>query len=652
MSQSPPPEATTAEYGPRRGTRPQLSRVRACAACKKHKIRCEVRRGESSCTKCIRSGIECVPHDFSQRFLNQDASWKAQAAAQIGQLQTAVNCLLQQNRLPTLSVFNTDGVSTSPSSGPTAHAVTPAPDATVVPMDMTRDNSAERQLEEQDLVPAPMSSLYELTKVRNLRSSALWRGQTSSIEKDFISRGIISAEEANFLFSRYMEAQHPLLWQVRRSTMLAAAVLTVAALHTPGRSKSLQICYETFTSLVCSSSLSRHQSLDDIRALALVAFYLSNLSWRLSGQAVRMAAEMNLHHSFQKLVAGDINQHERLRLWYALYVCDRHFSIAYGRPPATFDDVAIDGVERFIQSPAVLPGDIRLGAQVALFKILTEAYLEFGRDQQQALSEEDLDKLRRYNLSIEQWRLFWQPRSLDNAECGSYPSTGLVLYYHFARFQINSLALRAVTWPDSAAPTTPPSPSPLSLSRREAANVGISAAMNTLTHILDEPDLRKALPGVPIFTHTMVAFCATFLLKIVAILGKVNTRSLAADGPSSVQTLGIALDPRELLSDVAMRLGEKHLARHIVAGIREMLQRVAPQDSSVDFHKADGSRPVPNGEYGAQEGLGAGPQSGMYEPSSSADFENLIGLLEFGFDETFLYQQISEADFELWPATA
>lgn len=45
------------------------------AECKRHKIKCEMKPGESSCTKCIRSGIKCVANDFSQRFVVDDAAY-------------------------------------------------------------------------------------------------------------------------------------------------------------------------------------------------------------------------------------------------------------------------------------------------------------------------------------------------------------------------------------------------------------------------------------------------------------------------------------------------------------------------------------------------------------------------------------------------
>lgn len=384
----------------------------------------------------------------------------------MAELRSAVQLLLRHNQLPDLSTMTHKSPATAPTvviSPVNAISENGTCTAMVVPpMDMTRENSVDRDLdEESDLVPAPMRSLYDLTRIRNLRSSIRWKPNTNSMDEDFISQGIISLLEAEDLFSRYLENMHQLLWAgmlvphntleaVRRhSTLLAAAVLTVAALHTPGRDDALQKCYNIFVSLAYSACLSRLHNVNDVRALCLAAFHLSNLSWKLSGLAVRNAVEMNIHQSFQKLMRGHAEQRENVRLWYALYVCEHQFSIAYGRPPLIHEDVAIKNIEHFLDSPLTTPGEIRLCAQVALFKILTEAYITFGSDPEQPLTEADFQQLRMFNFAIEQWRLSWQPRSADSAAIGSYPSKGVVLYYHFARFQLNSLALRALPPPSA-----------------------------------------------------------------------------------------------------------------------------------------------------------------------------------------------------------
>jgi hypothetical protein len=97
-----------------------------------------------------------------------------------------------------------------------------------------------------------------------------------------------------------------------------------------------------------------------------------------------------------------------------LFVCDCQFSIAYGRPPVTIEDSTIRNYELFLEGPKVVSfgGDIRLCAQIALFRVMTEAYQKFGTDTpDQVLTDEDFSYIRRFNVAIDEWRLLWQRRS-------------------------------------------------------------------------------------------------------------------------------------------------------------------------------------------------------------------------------------------------
>lgn len=533
-------------------------------------------------------------------------------------------------------------------------------------MDVTREPSQEPDLQDPELVPAPMRSLYEVTKLRNFRNNPVEKPKVTMLEEDFISRGLISIHEAEELFAYFSRTMNQLLWggiilvhrdltSVRRaSTLLSAAVLTVAALHIPNRTDTLNRCYGEYVSLVSSMSLSRAHTLDDIRALCMGAFWLSELSWKLSGHAVRIATELGLHQSYQKLIRGHTDQYERAQLWYLLYVCDHHFSIAYGRPPVMHEDVAIKNYETFLQSPMVVPGDIRLLAQVALFMILTEAYRMFGSDTEQAMTEEDFGQLRVYNVAVDQWRLLWQPRSGryppfrhlrvctnplpgDSPYVRTYPSKGVVLHYHFAKFQLNSLSLRALS----------PSNTPVfSMDRKESANIAISSAMACLNMVLEEPDIRDAIVGVPIFTHTMVTFSAVFLLKVAV---NWNSAYLSIDGRQVRRLVERVI---ELMTCVSA--GEKHLTRHIARGLSKMLERFDSWEMAWQAGR------LPNG--GGGHGNGAmGEAVGYVGTVTPADVPgganamaqgfpppdliyDMVGTYGFGLDENLL--DPSMANFE------
>jgi hypothetical protein len=590
-----------------------------------------------------------------------DNSWKANANVKLSQLRSAVQLLLRHANLPDLehAMAVSPGASSrqTEDSSPANTFFEHAQSNMVVPppMDMTRESTADIEfMDDSGLATVPMRSLYDLTRLRTLSNSTRCGSNSASSGEDFIAQNIVALAEAQELFQRYMHDIRPYLWAgilfpydsldaVRRnSTVLTAAMLTVAALHTSASSDILQRCYGAFVSLTYNTCLSRPCSLDDIRAQALGAFYLSNLSWKLSGLAVRTGVELNLHQSYQKLMRGHEDHRDNVRLWYALYVCEHQYSIAYGRPPTIHEDTAIKNIEQFLDSPNTTPGDIRLGAQVSLFKILTEAYNTYGSDPGHPLTEADLHQLRLFNLAIEDWQSSWQGRSVDSAGIGSYPAKGVLLYYHFARVHLNSLGLRALP-PLSAA-----SWDTMSCDRREAASITISSAISALTLILEEPDLSRAMPVVPVFTHTMVAFCATYLINLTKLRGTAAQARSPLSAPGAYdpgldfnvsQILSLARSVADFMTIVTENLSEKHLANHIVQGINDLLDRLEPIDTpaSAPAFAADGVTEM--------EFLQMHPGTAAETPF---DMDKL-DTFGFGFDDTFL-KQVSSTNLDFWDA--
>jgi hypothetical protein len=234
------------------------------------------------------------------------------------QLQTAVSEILRTLALPSLESFATGvtDVLSRHSFSPRSHAQElgdriraseqRSPDISreerrsiqVTRMDMTRENSQERSGADEAgndaIIAAPMGSLYEVTKLRNLRSNPrgyFQHGATAPLEDDdFISRGKVRISEAEELFRIFHQSLNQYLWggivllhhdllSVRRSSsLLLAAILTVTALHIPGRSSTFDICYSEFLALVRDSMLDRYHTMDGIRGLCIGAFWLSDVS--------------------------------------------------------------------------------------------------------------------------------------------------------------------------------------------------------------------------------------------------------------------------------------------------------------------------------------------------------------------------------------
>jgi len=111
--------------------------------------------------------------------------------------------------------------------------------------------------------------------------------------------------------------------QVRESSsLMLTAVLVVAALHIPGREETYAICHKRFLELIAASMFDRYPNLDDIRALCIGAFWLPDVSWKLSGHCIRMATELNLHQAYYKFVYSEAQtpaereqNFEKAKLW-------------------------------------------------------------------------------------------------------------------------------------------------------------------------------------------------------------------------------------------------------------------------------------------------------------------------------------------------
>ena len=355
------------------------------------------------------------------------------------------------------------------------------------------------------------------------------------------------------------------------------------------------------------------RALDNVRALSIAAFWLPDLSWKLSGHAVRIATELNVHQSFRKAlmstpVGSKLTEsermkreqerkfhYERVRLWYLLYVCDHHFSIAYGRPPvicySQHEAIRDEGYERYLTSDLCKEGDFRVVSQMALFVVLERIYEYFageiseggivkeealfgtdsadssedeedsqvddqedtgadktngGRDVvSQDKSESGTSKKRKlemikhnkkkrrkttkrniveeFSKELDDWRENWCIRLRKNAYVGDYPAKGVQLHYHFAKLQLNSLALRGVTSLATNVRSSSDIISNFSPQRIAMARLAIESARHVLTTILTVEEIRVCLIGVPLYVHTMIAFAAVFLMKVASRWSSVSS---------------------------------------------------------------------------------------------------------------------------------
>ncbi|KAJ5772123.1 hypothetical protein N7520_002652 [Penicillium odoratum] len=609
---------------------PKISRrIRACTECKRHKVRCDMKAGESECSRCRRMSLDCVVNKSLQTLLEDEAEWKTV-------IELAMTDLLRKAQLPELSYYQAGGRSIeTPSKKSRRKESTVSVDETGHifgnhgrnrAMENTAgsgtgsssSNYAFSQHQPQysmdreetsatSLVTAPMGTLYEVTQLSENREGSPGHDYApdQALATDFISRGVVDLQEAEELFYHFDQVLNRYLWDGallahkdltaarKSSSMLSAAILAVTALHLPSKERTFDTCYTEFAKLASESMLGHHHTLDDIRALCIGAFWLADVSWKLSGYAVRIATERNLHQFYRKAIQGSPEHKEQARLWYLLYTLEHHFSIAYGRPPIIHEDASITQHNNFTQSASVSQGDLRLHSQVDLFIILTRIYFSFGPDVDLEVPESEFPKIDQFDVDLSDWKSAWLPRLAGSRHVGAYPYKAVYMHYHFSRLQLNSVALRTYHSSTSSKVMSP--------ERRKRANIAIESAIATLKVVLDERDIQRALVGIPLYLHSMITFAAVFLLKIAAKACSNGPNSGGQSQNNSIASAGLLVDIGyvqvlvgriiELMVSCSQRASERHLSHHIARGLRKMLTGLEEWEKRNGGHKSLGPTP-------------------------------------------------------------
>lgn len=283
---------------------------------------------------------------------------------------------------------------------------------------LSRDCSPD-SVGEDSLPHAPMQSLYALTKLKSLRSPGVLDQQQGQDVNDFIGRGAISESEAGRLFTQYRDGLDAFIYNIgcryhsldetrRKSPILTAAILTVAALHDPQSEDTYTICNSELRRLISLTMFDRRVSRDYLRAMCVASYWLSELSWRISGHTIRLASECELHDQHRQAVNSQSpDAADGARLWFILRVCDQRLATLYGRPAIVHEDLSIHEVQGFLQSPVSNHQDQRLLGQIALLDIFKSIRELFGSDRDKPIPRAYLHQLAHFNSQLDIWHRHW-----------------------------------------------------------------------------------------------------------------------------------------------------------------------------------------------------------------------------------------------------
>ncbi|RMZ79591.1 hypothetical protein DV737_g3332, partial [Chaetothyriales sp. CBS 132003] len=457
---------------------PGVSRkVKACAACRKQKIKC-IMQGEPPCQRCRERGLSCKLNKSLQTLMSEDSRWKASMTKDVSALYASV---------------------------------TPITD---------------------NLSHVPIESLYQITGMRALRAGGSSTEDQARFCKqlrdtDFISRGVVRLDDAEPLATYFLEKLDPYIWHVcpqytdlesfrSRSPTLTAAVLAVAALHETSRCHLYATCVKEYKRLVANAMFERNIDMEYVRALVIGAYWLSDISWTLSGYAIRRASEFHLKQCFQQ-IADSVRAPDQadaaklaeamdgIRVLYLLYVCDHQLSILYGRSSIMRDnETYITGWESYVACSLATDADRRIAGQICLMYLMNQIRESLGpEDVSTVLPVSALGQIAGFERDLDDWIARFS-RHNPSQLIGNWPNKGAVMHYHWAKLYLQSYVLRGL--PDSEAV--------IPEHFLENASAAVQAATSIINLLVEDKDAHVAIAFVPHHVHGMVAFAAMFLLKI------------------------------------------------------------------------------------------------------------------------------------------
>jgi hypothetical protein len=493
---------------------------------------------------------------------------------------------------------------------------------------------------------------------------------------DIISQGQITLEQAQMLFDVYTKRldhylysilpDRPTLDHIRTdSPLLTAAICTVAALHSSELGHLYGKCYRKYVDLCSAQSLSKESNLNDIRGLCIGAFWLHELSWQLVGlgklsftyycfgnkliytmKAVRISIESHLHRSIHKALRNDKNAYLQTRLYYLVYVCDHHFSIAYGRPPMSRECESIKATSQFLRTENAVEDDHRLVSQVQIWSTASGVSETFGIDVDAPVGLELVPKFRRYMIQFDTWRADWNEAFGHHIHVGNYPQKGVGLHYHFAKLYLCSHAFRGASIPANAVHSGKACGYKLSPELDEIAHVAVFCAMSILRTITLDAEIQSHLNGLPLYFDTMIAFAVVFLLKVATKYNfavQVDSKELLTQVEDTVRTLRI----------ITQKMHRRHLLVTIADGVEKLLHRCTEPSRTPSLPEA--AIPVP-GAHGVGTSSATGPsvtgqqmlRAGAPPSIAQTQGQQQIAPADTGFDWTN-YDFLASDDPMVWP---
>ncbi|RDW58887.1 hypothetical protein BP6252_13363 [Coleophoma cylindrospora] len=626
------------------------------------KIKCLMDDDRPPCRRCRERNLSCVLNKSLQSHMDDESRWRNTVSHDLVHIHKALDNVLRSLSQPVLPALETTILREQTHARNFDDASSP----TEIGHEMCDVSPQLSPTVDEFLAQIPIESLYEITRLRSLRSTVVDTDPASEPQAklpaidDFITKGVIQVHEAERLVQFYLTRLDPYIYGIggaytdlqslrRASPVLAACICTVSALHEPDNNKLYEVCNKEFRRLVANTMFDRHLSAEYLRALCIGSYWLSDISWTLSGMAVRRAGDFHLHKYYYKALsttdtssptgrpdpAESLVSMDRARLWYLLYICDQHLSILYNRAPMIREEETILGWKAYSECSDSTDSDMRISSQVALLLILSQIRDLFGTDTSEPIPRAFATHISSFSQQLDKWLAQWSTALRANDFIGEFPSKGVLLHYHFGKLHLYAHVFRGLKNENGI--------DAIPAHFKDAASTAVTAAVNILELLLQDADLRKSLVGVPHYFHTMIAFAGVVLLKVSAKYHEQLSIDLEAIFTLTSSVISL------FRSTACSRY---HLVHWMATGLEKMLQNckmVSAGRSENTNHNINGDMQSGYSVMDQQGSWNLGAQSnGAYNGTTPNPFQNnpMTGN-EFGTEITMLMSEFPPGEFDM-----
>jgi hypothetical protein len=619
--------------------------------------------GEPPCQRCKERGLSCRLNKSLQTLMSEDSRWKSSVTKDIGNIYSSLEKVLHSMALPPMPPARVTSEESAMFFDQDDQDNDQDED------DPSYDNSPKVSPLNENLSHVPIESLYQITGMRALRAHEPGPEEQERICKqlrdtDFISKGLVSVEDAEYLTSFYLARLDPYVWSLtgayidlesfrRKSPTLTACILTVAALHDTTKAHLYSVCLKEYQRLVANAMFERRIDMEYLRALVIGSYWLSEIAFTLSGYAIRRASEFYLSQCYDQIVDAikypdkyETQQLQKamdgLRLLYLLYICDHHLSILYGRQSILRDNLrCITGWEAYLDSSLATDSDKRIASQVSLVLVMNQIRESFGPEETASvLPASAAAKIALFGRDLDNWQLrhsyhskppcFYQVvTSLIQADphklIGDWPSKGVSIHHLFSKLYLDAYVFRGLS---EANPVIP-------AHFLDTASAAVTAATTIVSSLLEEETLQKGLAGVPHYFHGMIAFACMFLLRVA-------TKHSVQLFPNT-SNLGSAIARLAQLFR-ATQVGKEHLVHKMAEGLEKMAD-ILGEKSPRSKMRYDGLGVTPNKAHQSNPLDGQGVRRDIPGQPPSYDIDP-FDPNSFGFGDPNLGLGMPFFDFE------